>query len=219
MCRRVLSRLIAACCVMVLTVRGHVRGHGRDSGVWPCFRGYAEARTYTTCTSEAEPALRRRRGRGLGLPAPLRRMAPAVHWCSAPRMSSRLTDRRPMVGQARISQVRRNSSQSSQSRVCRQFRCATESTAHYNSSPTAWGDSYNTAKQEAVAGKSIINRMAVRVGFEPTEESPPQRFSRPPDSTTLAPHRLECGSASSIQKGATGRTRKTGPRNAASAAL
>src|ERR1035441_2203129 len=32
--------------------------------------------------------------------------------------------------------------------------------------------------------------MAVRVGFEPTEESPPQRFSRPPDSTTLAPHRI-----------------------------
>src|SRR5690242_13430914 len=31
--------------------------------------------------------------------------------------------------------------------------------------------------------------MAVRVGFEPTEESPPQRFSRPPDSTALAPHR------------------------------
>ena len=35
----------------------------------------------------------------------------------------------------------------------------------------------------------ILYYMAVRVGFEPTEESPPQRFSRPPDSTTLAPHR------------------------------
>ena len=30
--------------------------------------------------------------------------------------------------------------------------------------------------------------MAVRVGFEPTEAVRPQRFSRPPDSTTLAPH-------------------------------
>ena len=35
-----------------------------------------------------------------------------------------------------------------------------------------------------------LSNMAVRVGFEPTEESPPQRFSRPPDSTTLAPHRI-----------------------------
>ena len=31
--------------------------------------------------------------------------------------------------------------------------------------------------------------MAVRVGFEPTEPAKAQRFSRPPDSTTLAPHR------------------------------
>ena len=31
--------------------------------------------------------------------------------------------------------------------------------------------------------------MAVRVGFEPTEPVKVQRFSRPPDSTTLAPHR------------------------------
>ena len=31
--------------------------------------------------------------------------------------------------------------------------------------------------------------MAVRVGFEPTEPVKAQRFSRPPDSTTLAPHR------------------------------
>ena len=32
--------------------------------------------------------------------------------------------------------------------------------------------------------------MAVRVGFEPTEPAKVQRFSRPPDSTTLAPHRV-----------------------------
>src|SRR5581483_7081393 len=32
--------------------------------------------------------------------------------------------------------------------------------------------------------------LAVRVGFEPTEPVKVQRFSRPPDSTTLAPHRL-----------------------------
>ncbi len=31
--------------------------------------------------------------------------------------------------------------------------------------------------------------MAVRVGFEPTEPAKVQRFSRPPDSTALAPHR------------------------------
>src|SRR5439155_26285064 len=31
--------------------------------------------------------------------------------------------------------------------------------------------------------------LAVRVGFEPTEPVKVQRFSRPPDSTTLAPHR------------------------------
>ena len=43
-----------------------------------------------------------------------------------------------------------------------------------------------------------LSNMAVRVGFEPTEESPPQRFSRPPDSTTLAPHRLGTGSVLSI---------------------
>src|SRR6266852_3751322 len=32
--------------------------------------------------------------------------------------------------------------------------------------------------------------MAVRVGFEPTEPVKVQRFSRPPDSTALAPHRV-----------------------------
>src|SRR5215831_13731869 len=34
----------------------------------------------------------------------------------------------------------------------------------------------------------IDSKMAVRVGFEPTEPVKVQRFSRPPDSTTLAPH-------------------------------
>src|ERR1700739_4674711 len=33
-------------------------------------------------------------------------------------------------------------------------------------------------------------KVAVRVGFEPTEPAKVQRFSRPPDSTALAPHRL-----------------------------
>jgi hypothetical protein len=32
--------------------------------------------------------------------------------------------------------------------------------------------------------------LAVRVGFEPTEPAKVQRFSRPPDSTALAPHRI-----------------------------
>src|ERR1700730_11817340 len=36
----------------------------------------------------------------------------------------------------------------------------------------------------------IDSILAVRVGFEPTEPVKVQRFSRPPDSTTLAPHRL-----------------------------
>src|ERR1700683_5106141 len=34
-----------------------------------------------------------------------------------------------------------------------------------------------------------LDTLAVRVGFEPTEPVKVQRFSRPPDSTTLAPHR------------------------------
>ena len=33
------------------------------------------------------------------------------------------------------------------------------------------------------------DKVAVRVGFEPTEPVKVQRFSRPPDSTALAPHR------------------------------
>jgi hypothetical protein len=37
---------------------------------------------------------------------------------------------------------------------------------------------------------SACNILAVRVGFEPTEPVKVQRFSRPPDSTALAPHRL-----------------------------
>src|SRR5712671_6578453 len=35
----------------------------------------------------------------------------------------------------------------------------------------------------------IEGLVAVRVGFEPTEPVKVQRFSRPPDSTALAPHR------------------------------
>src|ERR1017187_5910992 len=35
-----------------------------------------------------------------------------------------------------------------------------------------------------------LTNLAVRVGFEPPEPAKVQRFSRPPDSTTLAPHRI-----------------------------
>ncbi len=35
-----------------------------------------------------------------------------------------------------------------------------------------------------------VHILAVRVGFEPTEPVKVQRFSRPPDSTALAPHRF-----------------------------
>src|SRR5438874_654664 len=38
--------------------------------------------------------------------------------------------------------------------------------------------------------------LAVRVGFEPTEPVKVQRFSRPPDSTTLAPHRADVDNCS-----------------------
>src|SRR6202035_4236458 len=39
-------------------------------------------------------------------------------------------------------------------------------------------------------GAQVIDSiLAVRVGFEPTEPAKVQRFSRPPDSTALAPHR------------------------------
>ncbi len=39
---------------------------------------------------------------------------------------------------------------------------------------------------------SIAPELAERVGFEPTVELPRQRFSRPPDSATLAPLHLAC---------------------------
>src|SRR5260370_35008985 len=35
-------------------------------------------------------------------------------------------------------------------------------------------------------------RMAVRVGFDPTEPAKVQRFSRPPDPTTLGPQQASC---------------------------
>ncbi len=38
--------------------------------------------------------------------------------------------------------------------------------------------------------RKILILLAVRVGFEPTEPVKAQRFSRPPDSTSLAPHRI-----------------------------
>src|SRR5215469_199659 len=41
----------------------------------------------------------------------------------------------------------------------------------------------------AYSRQLIDSILAVRVGFEPTEPVKVQRFSRPPDSTTLAPHR------------------------------
>ena len=43
--------------------------------------------------------------------------------------------------------------------------------------------------------------MAVRVGFEPTEPVKAQRFSRPPDSTTLAPHRKRAISYTTLNGG------------------
>ena len=42
-------------------------------------------------------------------------------------------------------------------------------------------------------GFAAGEEVAVRVGFEPTEPVKVQRFSRPPDSTALAPHRALCG--------------------------
>ena len=53
----------------------------------------------------------------------------------------------------------------------------------YNASTTALPE---TAKFYKTGNLGV----AVRVGFEPTDESPRQRFSRPPDSTALAPHRF-----------------------------
>src|SRR5215217_4651540 len=40
------------------------------------------------------------------------------------------------------------------------------------------------------ADQTCPSKLAERVGFEPTDRSPGQRFSRPPHSTTLAPLRL-----------------------------
>src|SRR5262245_44141105 len=42
----------------------------------------------------------------------------------------------------------------------------------------------------AIANRQSTIRMAERVGFEPTVPLRVQRFSRPPDSTTLAPLRM-----------------------------
>src|ERR1700756_2591370 len=55
-----------------------------------------------------------------------------------------------------------------------------DSNTHYPKLPKFWADSSYV----------IDSIMAVRVGFEPTEPVKVQRFSRPPDSTTLAPHRI-----------------------------
>ncbi len=41
-----------------------------------------------------------------------------------------------------------------------------------------------------VTGWATDSILAVRVGFEPTEPVKVQRFSRPPDSTALAPHQI-----------------------------
>ena len=47
---------------------------------------------------------------------------------------------------------------------------------------------------------TIGNYLAERVGFEPTEPLRVQRFSRPPDSTTLAPLRMLLGVTSVAKK-------------------
>ncbi len=62
---------------------------------------------------------------------------------------------------------------------CRQhLRCSTTVTRIHVFEPTS------DCATPAVA------LLAVRVGFEPTEPVKVQRFSRPPDSTTLAPHHV-----------------------------
>jgi hypothetical protein len=48
------------------------------------------------------------------------------------------------------------------------------------------------SNQWLTQNRVIDSIVAVRVGFEPTEPAKVQRFSRPPDSTTLAPHRVVC---------------------------
>src|SRR6266513_2380341 len=47
---------------------------------------------------------------------------------------------------------------------------------------------------------AIRDYLAERVGFEPTEPLRVQRFSRPPDSTTLAPLRMLLGITSVAKK-------------------
>src|SRR5881397_2115351 len=46
----------------------------------------------------------------------------------------------------------------------------------------------------------LFYSMAERVGFEPTVQLPGQRFSRPPDSATLAPLLRTCWTSTSIKR-------------------
>ena len=55
--------------------------------------------------------------------------------------------------------------------------------------PSMQGECHNRPTQLLFCQYLIETILAVRVGFEPTEPLRVQRFSRPPDSTTLAPHR------------------------------
>ena len=52
--------------------------------------------------------------------------------------------------------------------------------------------------------KTNVLMLAVRVGFEPTEPVKVQRFSRPPDSTALAPHRVLTALDSAVYKPCSG---------------
>jgi len=61
--------------------------------------------------------------------------------------------------------------------------------------PLALAQTKGTPKVHGIQGtvnsiKTNVLMLAVRVGFEPTEPVKVQRFSRPPDSTALAPHRI-----------------------------
>src|SRR5947208_2123493 len=51
------------------------------------------------------------------------------------------------------------------------------------------GNRMGLFRKSADARRGLLPILAVRVGFEPTEPVKVQRFSRPPDSTALAPHR------------------------------
>ena len=44
-----------------------------------------------------------------------------------------------------------------------------------------------TRLREAILADATVTVLAERVGFEPTDRLPDQRFSRPPHSTALAP--------------------------------